>query len=66
MSSETNDRYLGGQVRARVNDILTRRDDLHAAFGHSSPSDRVCLRAIAGESTPWHAALPTVTLLNLL
>lgn len=28
MSAETNDRYLGGQVRARANVILTRRDDL--------------------------------------
>jgi hypothetical protein len=28
MTSETNERYLGGQVRSRANVILTRRDDL--------------------------------------
>src|SRR6185312_476630 len=28
MTSETNERYIGGQVRSRANVILTRRDDL--------------------------------------
>jgi hypothetical protein len=28
MSSETSERYIGGQVRSRANVILTRRDDL--------------------------------------
>ncbi|HEX5270578.1 MAG TPA: hypothetical protein VFW33_08840 [Gemmataceae bacterium] len=28
MTSETNERYVGGQVRSRANVILTRRDDL--------------------------------------
>jgi hypothetical protein len=28
MTKETNERYLGGQVRSRANVILTRRDDL--------------------------------------
>ena len=28
MTGETNERYLGGQVRSRANVILTRRDDL--------------------------------------
>ena len=28
MSSDTNERYIGGQVRSRANVILTRRDDL--------------------------------------
>ncbi len=28
MISETNERYIGGQVRSRANVILTRRDDL--------------------------------------
>ena len=28
MTSETNERYIGGQVRSRANVLLTRRDDL--------------------------------------
>src|SRR3954469_15961694 len=28
MTKETNERYIGGQVRARANVILTRREDL--------------------------------------
>ena len=28
MTRETNERYIGGQVRSRANVILTRRDDL--------------------------------------
>src|SRR5688500_14389682 len=28
MTSETNERFIGGQVRSRANVLLTRRDDL--------------------------------------
>jgi hypothetical protein len=28
MTSQTNERYIGGQVLSRANVILTRRDDL--------------------------------------
>ena len=32
MTSETNERYIGGQVRSRANVILTRRDDLRVVL----------------------------------